>query len=151
MNVLKSGLPAIALALLFAGCATLEYSSPGMLDDVSVKGIEGKKADCQVVISTTGYYMLWTIPLVSGDIRWNPETKSINGGYSFFRDHVSLDELQTALLKIAESQDCELADVHYADTDSTFAGVSESGAIGALFGSSQMGVSALLVPRKQAK
>jgi hypothetical protein len=141
----------LALAAMAAGCATENYSSPGTLNGVSVKGIEGRQARQQVVISTSGYYVLWTIPLFSGDLRWNPKTQSIKGGFLFFRDQVGVDELQTALLKIAETRNCDLADVHYSDSDQSFAGASETGLIGALFGSSQMSVSALLVPRNQAK
>ena len=152
MKVLKTGALAAALAVMAAGCATENYSTVGKLDGISVKGIEGKQASQQVVINTIGYYVLWTIPLVSGDIRWNPETRSIKGGFSLFSDQVGINELQTVLLKIAESRNCDLADVHYSDSDSSYAGVSDlGGMIGALFGSSQMGVSALLVPRNQAK
>ena len=151
MKALKTGVLAVAFAAMAAGGATENYSSPGTLDGVSVKGIEGKQARQQVVISTSGYYVLWTIPLFSGDLRWNPETRSINGGFSLFSDQVGINELQTALLKIAESRNCDLADVHYSDSDQSFAGASETGLIGALFGSSQMSVSALLVPRSQAK
>ena len=151
MKVLKTGMLATLLAAMAAGCATENYSSPGRLDGILVKGIEGKQARQQVVISTSGYYVLWTVPLFSGDLRWNPETKSINGGFSLFSDQVGINELQTALLKIAESRNCDLADVHYTDSDASFAGASETGLIGALFGSSQMSVSALLVPRNQGK
>ena len=151
MKTLKTGALAAALAVMAAGCATENYSTMGALDGVSVKGIEGKRASQQVVISTSGYYVLWTIPLVSGDLKWNPETKSINGGFSLFSDQVGVTELQTALLNIAESRNCDLADVHYSDSDQSFAGASEIGLIGALFGSSQMSVSALLVPRGQSK
>ncbi len=151
MKTLKSSILAAALAAMAAGCATENYSSPGKLDGLSVKGIEGKQASQQVVISTSGYYVLWTIPLFSGDLRWNPETRSINGGFSLFSDQVGVNELQSALLKIAESRNCDLADVHYEDSDSSYAGASQVGAIGAFFGSSQMSVSALLVPRNQGK
>ncbi len=142
---------AAAFAVMAAGCATENYSSPGKLDGLSVKGIEGKQASQQVVISTSGYYVLWTVPLFSGDLRWNPETRSINGGFSLFSDQVGVNELQSALLKIAETRNCDLADVHYEDSDSSYAGASQVGVIGALFGSSQMSVSALLVPRNQGK
>lgn len=135
---------AAALVSMAAGCASVSYSSPGGLDGVKVKGIEGKPAQ-QVVIRTTGYYVLWTIPLVSGDLRWNPETKSINGGFSLFDDQVGVNELQTALEKIAESRNCDLADVHYNDSDTFYDGISS------LFGSSDMSVSALLVPRDKAE
>ena len=151
MNALKTGVLAALLAALAAGCATENYSSPGKLDGIVVKGIEGKQASQQVVITTSGYYVLWTIPLFSGDLRWNPGTKSINGGFSFFSDQVGINELQTALLKIAESRNCDLADVHYMDSDASYAGASQVGLIGTLFGSSQMSVSALLVPRNPGK
>ena len=88
--------------------------------------------------------MFWTIPLVSGDLRWDAETQEICGGTSFFRDQVGFNELQDALLKIAETRNCDLADVYFSDSDSSYAGVSYGGAIGALFGSSHMGVSAYL-------
>ncbi len=151
MKALKIGALAAALAAMAAGCATISYSSPGKLDGISVKGIEGKQTLRQVVISTSGYYVLWTIPLFSGDLRWNPGKQSINGGFSFFSDQVGVNELQTALLNVAKSRNCDLADVHYTDSDASFAGASEAGIIGALFGSSQMSVSALLVPRNKAE
>ena len=136
------------VALMAAGCATVTYTSPGMLDNVSVKGVEGRKLGQAVLIDTSGFYMFWTIPLVSGDLRWNEQKKSIEGGTSFFKDQVGLGELQNALIKLAESRNCDLAEVYYNDTDATYAGVSYSGAIGSCFGSSQMCVSALLVPRR---
>ena len=152
MKVLKTGVLAVALAAVATGCATVSYSTPGRLDDLSVKGIEGRKARQQVVISTTGYYLMWTLPLASGDLGWNPAERSINGGFNLFSDQVGICELQTALLKIAESRNCDLADVHYVDSDSSYGGASDLGSlIGIFFGSSQMSVSALLVPRSSAK
>ena len=142
---------AALIASLAAGCASVTYSSPGMLDNVSVKGIEGRKAGQAVLIDTTGFYMFWTIPLVSGDLRWNEQKKSIEGGTSFFRDQVGVDELQTALLKIAETRNCDLADVYVQDSDSSYAGPSYGGLVGSCFGSSHMSISAILVPRSPAK
>ena len=145
MKTPKFCMLAAALAAMAAGCASVSYSSPDALDGVTVKGLEGKPAGQQVVIRTTGYYVLWTIPLVSGDLRWNPKTKSINGGFSLFDDQVGVNNLQEVLLKIAESRNCDLADVHFNDSDTFYDGMSS------LFGSSDMSVSALLVPRNQSK
>ena len=142
---------AALIASLAAGCASVTYSSPGMLDNVSVKGIEGRKAGQTVLINTTGFYMFWTLPLVSGDLRWNEQKKSIEGGTSFFRDQVGVDELQTALLKIAETRNCDIADVYVQDSDSSYAGPSYGGLVGSCFGSSHMSISAILVPRSPAK
>ena len=142
---------AALVASVAAGCASVTYSSPGMLDNVSVKGVEGRKPGQAVLIDTTGFYMFWTIPLVSGDLRWNEQKKSIEGGSSFFKDQVGVNELQTALLKIAESRNCDLVDVYVRDSDSSYAGVSYGGAVGSCFGSSHMSISAVLVPRSPAK
>ena len=149
-RAMKIGAAAL-IALVAAGCASVTYSSPGMLDNVSVKGVEGRKPGQAVLIDTSGFYMFWTVPLVSGDLRWNDEKKSIEGGSSFFKDQVGVDELQTALLKIAESRNCDLVDVYVRDSDSSYAGVSYGGAVGSCFGSSHMSISAVLVPRSPAK
>ena len=137
-------------AAMVSGCASVEYSSPGMLKNVTVKGAPGAAAGQHVAITTSGYYMLWCIPLVSGDLRWDDEKREIKGGFSFFTDQVGFQELQTALQKIAEVRNCDLADVNFHDSDGFYADVSYAGIVGSLFGSSHMGVSAILVPRKNS-
>ena len=151
MKTLMMKIGAAALIASAAGCASVTYTAPGMLDNVSVKGVEGRKAGQTVLIDTTGFYMFWTVPLVSGDLRWNEQKKSIEGGTSFFKDQVGVDELQSALLKIAESRNCDLADVYVYDTDASYAGPSYGGRVGSCFGSSHMSISASLVPRSPAK
>ena len=141
---------AMLLAAMFAGCATVEYSSPGKLSGITVKGVEGAESGQVVTISTLGYHMFWTIPLASGDLRWNYEKNDIEGGTLLFSDQVGFNELQDALIKIANVRDCDLADVSFGDSDVSFADASYAGAIGTCFGSSQMSVSAVLVPRKNA-
>lgn len=139
-----------AVAACAAGCATSKYSAHGMLDGIKFKGAEGRPGQ-HVVIDTTGYYMFWTIPLVSGNVDWSERKKDIEGGCSFFADKVGVDELQYALTKIAESRNCDLVDVHFYDSDTSYAGPSYGGLVGTCFGSSHMGVSAVLVPRVAAK
>ena len=142
---------AMLLAAVFAGCATVDYSSSGKLSGITVKGVEGAESGQVVSITTTGYYMFWTIPLASGDLTWDYEKNDVKGGTSLFSDHVSFNELQDTLLKIANVRNCDLADISFCDSDETYAGLfSESGLIGTCFGSSQMSVSAILVPRKPA-
>ncbi len=147
-SIIKIGAVALAVSMA-AGCATVTYSSPGALDGIAVKGVDGKVGQA-VTIDTSGFYMFWTVPLVSGDLRWNDGKKSIEGGTSFFTDQVGIEELQTALLKIAETRNCDLAEVSYFDGDASYAGPSYGGAVGSCFGSSHMSVSAILVPRKAA-
>ena len=149
-RIMKIGAMAFVAAVA-AGCASVTYTSPGMLDNVSVKGVEGRKPGQAVLIDTSGFFMFWTIPLVSGDLRWNEQKKSIEGGASFFKDQVGVDELQTALLKIAESRNCDLADIYIYDADASYAGPSYGGVVGTCFGSSHMSISAVLIPRSPAK
>ena len=141
---------AALFAAMVTGCASVEYSSPGKLNNISVKGAPGAEAGQHVAITTSGYYMFWCIPLVSGDLRWDDEKHEIKGGFSLFSDQVGFQELQTALQKIAETRNCDLADVNFHDSDGFYADVSYAGIVGAFFGSSQMGVSAVLVPRETA-
>ena len=135
-----------ALLACTTGCATVYRSSPGALDGLAYKGANGMPSG-HVYITATGYYFMWTIPLASGDLRWNDELKSINGGTCFFSDQVGVSELQDALLKIAETCNCDVIDIAFHDSDTSYAGVNTGGILGALFGSSQIGVSGVLVPR----
>ena len=147
MTLAIAGVAALFAAMV-TGCASVEYSSPGKLKNVSVKGAPGAEAGKHVAITTSGYYMLWCIPLVSGDLRWDGKKREIKGGFSFFTDQVGFQELQTALQKIAEVRNCDLADVNFHDSDGFYADVSYAGIVGSLFGSSHRGVSAILVPRE---
>lgn len=140
------GIMAMLLASA-AGCATVYRTTPGSLTSMGYKDANATPLE-HVYITTTGYYCLWTVPLASGDLRWNAKKQSINGGTCLFSDMVGVDELQNALLKIAESRNCDVIDVMFDDSDTSFADVSYGGAIGAFFGSSHMGVSGVLVPRK---
>ena len=146
----RKALPLVGIMAMLlvgtTGCATVYSSSKGAFDGVAYKDASGVPTE-HIYIRTTGYYFLWALPLASGDLRWNEETKSINGGTCLFSDQVGVAELQNALLKIAETRNCDVIDVAYHDADTSYAGVSYGGAIGALFGSSEIGISGVFVPR----
>ena len=148
-TLFKIGVAALAASVL-AGCASVTYSTPERLNNVSFRGLDGRKVGQAVLIDTRGYNLFWTIPLVSGDLRWNNEMKSIEGGTSFFTDQVGFTELQTALLKIAETRNCDLAEVSFFDSDDSYGSITSCYFIGACLGSSHMSVSAVLVPRTDA-
>ena len=137
---------AAAMAVLAPGCASIECSSQNALAGVAVKGVAGQARE-HVVIDTTGYYLFGTLPLVTGDVRWDARLRSIKGGTSLFRDHVGEAKLQNALVNLAKSRNCDLADVSYYAEGETFADLNNV-FIGALLYKSNMGVSATLVPRK---
>lgn len=137
---------AAAAVAACSGCATISSSGNGRLDGIAVKGVEGAPSS-HVCLSTTGEYLLWTIPLGSGRFHWNEQTKELETQTAWFSDCVGIAELQDALLKYADGRDCDVADVMFFDSDTSYAGVGYEGILGALFGSSQIGVSAVLVPR----
>jgi len=138
---------AMAALVGAAGCASVYRTTPGSLMSMGYKDADGTPLE-QVYITTTGYYCLWTVPLASGDLRWNAKKQSINGGTCLFSDQVGATELQDALLKIAESRNCDVIDIMFDDSDTSYAGVSYGGLVGLFFGSSHMGVSGVLVPKK---
>ena len=147
--ILKTIICAVVVAMA-TGCATITCTSPGKLDGIKFKGTDGTPSQL-VFVDCPGYYILWVVPLVSGDIRWNSERKTIEGGFSIVKDHVSRENLQKAITSYADSHDCDLIDIAYNDSGTSYAGVSQTGAIGALFGSTNMSVSAVLVPRSSGK
>ena len=144
-NILKSIL-IVAVAVLITGCATITSTPYDTLEGVKLEGTNGKPSEV-VFIESTGFCILWQVPLCSGDIRWNEEKKTIEGGVSFFKNHVSLANLQNAITKYADSRNCDLVDVIYDNASASYAEASEVGLIGALFGSATINVSAVLVPR----
>ena len=80
-----------------------------------VQGTDGTPSQL-VCIDCLGYYILWVVPLVSGDIRWNNEKKTIEGGFSLFKDHVSRENIQKAITNFADSRNCDLLDITYNDS-----------------------------------
>ena len=140
---------ALAALTVCAGSATISTSNPGALDGIAVKGTGGDPVE-HVWLGTTGEYLFWSLPLGSGRFRWNEKKQRLETGTAWFRDCVGLAELQEALLKYAEWRNCDLVDVNYYDSDTSYAGASYEGLIGMIFGSSSMGVSAVLVPRNKA-
>ncbi len=148
-SLLKS-LAFCAIVACAAGCAHSKFSSQSVLAGVDLAGTDQQPRQ-MVMVNTTGYYLFWSIPLVSGDLDWDDGKKDIKGGFSFFSDSVEANKLQDALFKIAKSRNCDVIDVQFSDSDTSYAGPSYEGAVGVIFGSSQMGISGVLVPRATVK
>lgn len=139
-----------AALMLASGCATVTYSSPRILDEVSIKGTDNKLGQL-VFVDTTGFYLLWSLPIFSGDLRWDAQKRSIVGGTRIFTDMVDVESVQGALLNTAESLNCDLVDVTFHDSDVSFAEPSYFGLVGAFLGLSRISASAVLVPRAEPK
>ncbi len=148
--LLLKSLAFCAIVACATGCAHSRYSSQSVLAGVDLDGTDQQPRQ-MVMISTTGYHLFWSLPVVSGDIDWDEGKKDIKGGFSFFSDSVEANKLQTVLFKIAKSRNCDVMDVHFSDADTSYAGPSYEGIFGVFFGSSQMGISGVLVPRTAEK
>ena len=70
-NILKS-LLCVAFAVLITGCATITSTSYDTLDGVKLNGTDRKPSEV-VFIESTGFYILWAVPIFSGNIKWNSE------------------------------------------------------------------------------
>ena len=144
-GVVAAGL-ASAMAVLAPGCASIECSSPSALAGVTIKGAGGPVRE-HILIDTSGYYLFNTLPLVTGDVRWDARKRTIRGGTSLFRNHVREAKLQDALENFAKSRNCDLVDVSYDADGETLADINNT-FLGVFMGKTHMCVSATLVPRK---
>lgn len=143
-------LAALLSVALAAGCAHVTMSSPKSLSGLDVMG-SPTQADRQVVVRNSGYHLFWSLPLVSGDMRWDDKTKDIKGGSAFFADYCNNDECLNVLKRIAERENCDLVGVYYTDmTKSAFDISSFSGLFGWLVGLYEAQACGILRPHTAA-
>lgn len=136
---MKKMLLGLSAALLLAGCNTVAVSNPGSLAGIDVKGTGGR-ADRVVTLGTECYYLLWSLPLVSGNMTdWDNESKAPKNTISLFADETSLVKLEDMLYRYADSYGCDVCDVIYECDDDADVGFIQS---------RSASVSGVLVPRK---
>jgi len=140
-------LAALLSAMLVAGCAHVDMSSKGSLAGLDVVG-SPTQADRQVVVRNSGVHLFWTIPLGTGDMRWNEETEDINGGLVLFDDYCNTDDCLKILQHVAQRENCDLVGVYFTDmTKSGFDITSFSGLFGWLAGLYEVQACGILRPR----
>ena len=150
MNKLLKLAALLPVALLAAGCAHVDISSPKSLSGLDVLG-SPTQADRQVVVRNSGIHVLWSFPLVCGDMRWDDETQDIKGGLSFFDDHCNTADCMTALEGIAKRENCDLVGVYFTDmTKSGFDVTSFSGLFAWVGGLYEVQACGILRPRGTA-
>lgn len=129
----------LSAALLFAGCNTVAVSNPGSLSGIDVRGAGGR-ADRVVTLGTECYYLLWSLPLASGNMSdWDAAAKAPKNSVSFFADETSLRKLEDMLYRYAESHGCDVCDIIYECDDDADVNFIQS---------RSASVSGVLVPRK---
>jgi hypothetical protein len=149
---MKKMLPFAALlsAALAAGCAHVDISSPKSLSGLDVIG-SPTQADRQIVVRNSGIHVLWSFPLVSGDMRWVDETQDIKGGLTFFHDHCNAANCMDVLQSVAKRENCDLVGVYFTDmTKSGFDVTSFSGLFAWVGGLYEVQACGILRPRTEA-
>lgn len=136
-------------ALVFAGCAQIDLSSPGSLAKVEVLGAT-TRCDRQIVIRNTGFYA-FGYTLISGDLEWDEKKHDIKGGPKFFTDMSRIEWCYDALQHIAKRENRDLVDVVFTENSAFGFAASTSdaitmaaGAMGAIFGLYEVQASAIL-------
>jgi len=95
-----------ALALVCAGCATVEMSTVG--------NMAGR--DRLLVIQNDGYELLWILPLWSGNLEWNNARNDVDVSPVPFKNHADVNRLYSMARKIAERENCDLVDLKFIDS-----------------------------------
>lgn len=116
---MKQLMVAAALAVAFAGCSTVERTSPGIMDKFDVVGGSGGPAVETVLIRNSGWTLFYWIPALFGDVTWDPTKNEgrggIDGGVCLFRDKCNISDCYETLQKLAEQRNCDLTDVTLVD------------------------------------
>ena len=141
-----AALLAVALA---AGCAHVDISSPNSLAGLKVIG-SPTQADRQVVVRNSGIHVLWSFPLVSGDMRWDDKTQDVKGGLAFFDDYCNAENCMAVLQSVAKRENCDLVGVYFTDmTKSGFDVTSLAGLFGWVGGLYEVQACGILRPRTE--
>ena len=149
MNKLLKVAALLPMALA-VGCAHVDMSSPKSLLGLDVLG-SPTPADRQVVVRNSGLHVLWSFPLVSGDMRWDEKTQDIKGGLSFFHDHCNTKVCMEVLEGIANRENCDLVGVYFTDmTKSSFDVTSIPGLFAWVGGLYEVQACGILRPRAAA-
>lgn len=142
-----------ALAVIMAGCASVEMSRRGSLKGVDVVGAT-TPADRVVLVNNSAVHLFWTWTIASGDLRWDAQKKDIKGGIAWFDDFCGNDDCYEVLQNIAERENCDLVDVIFTESSAPgFSVDSYEGLFGFIAGSYSVQGCAILRPREggQAK
>lgn len=133
--MLKRMLIGAAIALT-AGCATVELSSPGSMQN-------GERL---LVIQNDGYELFGFLPLGSGALDWSSKGAGrVITGTAMFSNRSDTRHLYSMAIKVAERENCDLKDVVFIDNTDM---VNLSRCYGLVF-YDDVAISAVLVPRKK--
>jgi len=103
-------LAGLALAVL-TGCASLERTSPGMMDGLDVVGGD-MPAEQTICARVNGFGLLYICTLICGDVEYNKASHGVTGGFLLFRDKCNCADCYRTLQAIANAEGRELTNVN---------------------------------------
>jgi len=106
-NKLLAGL---GLAIL-TGCASIERTSPGMMDGLDIVG-GNSPAEQTVCIRVNGYGLLYLVTAICGNVEYDKKTHSITGGFMLFQDGANCADCYRALQELANDERKRLTNVN---------------------------------------
>lgn len=106
----KLMIAAMAAAAL-AGCASIECTSPGMMDGLDVVGGD-TPAEQTVCVRNFGWGLLYLFTGICGDTRYDKEKHDINGGFLLFQDVCNCSDCYRTLQEVANDQGKQLTNIN---------------------------------------
>lgn len=106
------------LSALFAGCCSVERTSPGIMAKFDVAGSDLPAVET-VAIRNSGWTVLYWIPGLFGDVTWDPSANGgrgdIDGGLWLLKDKCNVSDCYETLQKLAAQRNCDLTNVTLVD------------------------------------
>jgi len=100
----------LPLALL-AGCASIERTSPGMMDGLDVIGGD-TPAQQTVCARVTGFGLLYLCTAICGDVEFDRKSHTIKGGCALFQDKCNCSDCYRTLQAVANDEGKRLTNVN---------------------------------------
>jgi len=99
-------------AALFAGCASIECTSPGMMDDLDVIGGD-TPAEQTVCVRNFGFGLFYICTGICGDVRYNKAEHDIEGGCLLFEDACNCSDCYRTVQAVANDKGKVLTNVNF--------------------------------------
>jgi len=103
-------LAGLALAVL-TGCASLERTSPGMMNGLDVVG-GTSPAEQTICARVNGFGLLYICTLICGDVAFDNASRGVKGGFLLFQDRCNGADCYRTLHAIANSEGRQLTNVN---------------------------------------
>jgi len=96
---------------LLTGCASIERTSPGIMDGLDVMGGD-TPAETTVVVRNSGFCLFYITTGICGDPEYNFEKHNIEGGILLFQDECNTGNCYVTLRNVAKDEGKQLTNVN---------------------------------------